>query len=101
MSEMPDDGRDADGWGRYWRRTVGEPRFGDHYSTVGRGLGAIWLRDRLSIPVPMAPEGRRPRILFAGNGHSPEPWLYAHWGCECVVLDVSPTACAAPLCQRG
>ena len=32
-------------------------------------------------------------MLLAGNGISPEPYGFAHAGCEVTVVEVSPVAC--------
>jgi hypothetical protein len=99
--DEPEDWRDTRAWETYWKRRTREPLFGLHYRAVGAGRGAILLRERLSIPLSRASSSPPPSILFAGNGTSPEPWLYAHWGVACIALDVSPSACAALERRRG
>lgn len=99
--DEPEDWRDTEAWETYWKWRARKPHYGLHYIAVGAGRGAILLRERLSIPLSRASTGSRPSILFAGNGSSPEPWLYAHWGVACIALDVSPSACAASEKHRG
>ncbi len=94
MHEMPENWRDNDAWELYWQRAASRLSSG-HYWAVGQGRGARLLRQQIAVPFESASGRRRPRILFAGNGNSPEPWLYANWGCECLAVDVSSTACAA------
>ena len=81
----PRDWKNSDGWERYWARVLDDPMRRGWESRPEPHSAALRHRDFLTD------RGLR-RILFAGNGISLEPHVFAHCGFDVTAIDVSATA---------
>src|SRR5262249_7211675 len=74
-------------WDRYWSKIVANP-FRTSWDMK------TWFFEQTGLRY-LEGVGQRQghRILLAGNGISPEPFGFAHAGCEVTVVDVSKVAC--------
>ncbi|MCC7424738.1 MAG: class I SAM-dependent methyltransferase [Planctomycetaceae bacterium] len=83
----PNDWMNLEDWDRYWTRVLAD----DFWRAANM---ESWDFDRTGLAYLQATADRpKHRILFAGNGISPEPFGFSHKGCEVTVLDVSSVAC--------
>jgi hypothetical protein len=85
--EAPTNWMDLADWDRYWSEVLADTFWtGCNLETLGfeytslRHLAGLEKR-----------EGHR--VLLAGNGISPEPYAFAHAGCDVTVVEVSAVAC--------
>lgn len=83
----PSDWMDFPDWDRYWSEVLA-----DEFWT--KANMASWNFGHTSLCYLEGLQTREGhRVLLAGNGISPEPYGFAHAGCEVTVVEVSPVAC--------
>ena len=87
MVRAPSDWMDLPAWDRYWSDVLA-----DKFWTSANMK--TWFFERTSLCYLQRVEQRHGhRVFFAGNGISPEPYGFAHAGCDVTAADVSAVAC--------
>ena len=83
----PTDWMDLADWDRYWSEVLGS----EFWTKANM---KTWSFERTSLCHLEGVETREGhRVLLAGNGISPEPYGFAHAGCDVIVVEVSTVAC--------
>jgi hypothetical protein len=85
--ETPTDWMNLPDWDRYWSEVLA-----DEFWTLANM--ETWSFEFTSLQYLRGLEQRAGhRVLLAGNGISPEPYGFAHAGCDVTVVEVSAVAC--------
>jgi hypothetical protein len=85
--ETPTDWMNLPDWDRYWSEVLA-----DGFWTASNV--ETWSFEFTSLPYLRGLQQREGhRVLLAGNGISPEPYGFAHAGCDVTVVEVSGVAC--------
>jgi hypothetical protein len=83
----PTDWMDFADWDRYWSEVLDS----EFWTKANM---KTWSFERTSLSHLESLERREGhRVLLAGNGISPEPFGFAHAGCDVTVIEVSKVAC--------
>ena len=83
----PKDWMNLPDWDRYWSEVLAD----EFWKSANMETCCF---ERTSLEYLRGVEQRENhRVLLAGNGISPEPYAFAHAGCDVTVVDVSAIAC--------
>src|SRR6516225_9991992 len=93
--ETPTDWMNLPDWDRYWSEVLADAFW------MSANM-ETWSFEFTSLPYLRGLRQREGhRVLLAGNGISPEPYGFAHAGCDVTVVEVSGVACRVLHALKG